>query len=149
MTTTSSPSPASTASTGSTGLDVRALFERYAAAWTARDPDAIVAFHTEDTQFWLHIDQPPAQGREAVRAAFAEVFEQWPEFGFETHRVLVGADHWVLDWTATAVLTDPDGTRRPVRVDCLDVVCVDAAGLVTRKDTFPDYPQALGAVTPA
>lgn len=62
--------------------------------------------------------------------------------------MLVGADHWVLDGTATAVLTDPDGTRRPVRVDCLDVVTFDATGLVTRKDTFPDYPQALKAVSP-
>lgn len=136
--------------TGTTGteLDVRALFERYAAAWAARDPDAIVALHAEDTQFWLHVDQPPARGRDAVRAAFAEVFEQWPELGFDTHRVLVGADHWVLDWTATAVLTDPDGTRRPVRVDCLDIVTLDATGLVTRKDTFPDFPQALEAVSP-
>jgi hypothetical protein len=62
--------------------------------------------------------------------------------------VLVGTHHWVLDWTLTAVLTDPDGTRRPVRVDCLDIVTVDPAGLVPRKDTFPDFPQALKALTP-
>lgn len=124
-----------------TGLDVRALFERYAAAWAARDPDAIVALHSPDTQFWMHLDAEPARGRDAVRAAFADVFAQWPEFGFEVYRVLVGADHWVLDWALTAVLTDPDGTRRPVRFDCLDVVTIDQAGLVLRKDVFVDSAQ--------
>jgi uncharacterized protein (TIGR02246 family) len=122
-------------------LDVRALFERYASAWAARDPDAIVALHSPDTQYWMHLDAEPARGREAVRAAFAGVFEQWSEFGFEVYRVLVGADHWVLDWALTAVLTDPGGNRHPVRFDCLDVVTLDRDGFVVRKDVFVDSGQ--------
>jgi hypothetical protein len=42
----------------------------------------------------------------------------------------------------TAVLTDDDGTRQPVRFDLLDVVTVNADGLFQRKDTFVDFPQA-------
>jgi len=128
--------------------DMQTIFDRYAAAWTARDPDQIVALHTPDTMFWLRLDQPPVTGRDQVRAAFAELFEQWPEFGFATHRLHLGPGHWVLDWALTSVLTEPDGTRRPVSFDCVDLVVVDPNGLVQRKDTFVDFLQAQQALTP-
>ena len=121
-------------------LDLKTISERYFAAWAARDPDAIVALHAEDTQFWTHLGAGPVQGREAVRAAFAEIFEQFPNFTWETYRVLYGEDHWILDWA----LISGD-----IRFDCLDVVNVSPEGLVARKDTFVDAMQlqaALGAV---
>jgi ketosteroid isomerase-like protein len=121
-------------------LDLTAISERYFAAWAARDPDAIAALHTEDTQFWTHLGTGPVQGREAVRAAFAEIFEQFPDLTWETYRVLYGEDHWILDWA----LISGD-----IRFDCLDVVNVSPDGLVARKDTFVDAVQlqaALGTV---
>lgn len=124
-----------------TGLDLRAISERYFAAWAAHDPDAIVALHTEDTRFWTHLGAEPVRGREDVRAAFAEIFEQFPDLTWETYRVLYGEDHWILDWA----LISGD-----IRFDCLDVVNVSPDGLVARKDTFIDAVQlqaALGAVT--
>ena len=127
--------------------DIRALSDRYAEAWAACDPDAIIALHAQDTQFWLHSGAAPTRGRDQVRDAFARMFSQWPQFGFHVYRVLVGEDHWVLDWALTAVLTGPDGSRRPVRFDCVDVVTVDESGLVVRKDTFVDYPQVTAALT--
>lgn len=124
---------------------IEAIAERYFKAWEACDPDAILQLHAEDTQFWLHVGGGPAIGREDVRKAFADIFSQWPEFGFETYRVLYGEDHWVLDWALTSVVTDENGTRTPVRFDLLDVVTVNADGLVTRKDTFVDFPQAMAS----
>jgi hypothetical protein len=127
-------------STQITDQDLKAISERYFAAWAARDPDAIVALHTDDTQFWTHLGAEPVQGREAVRAAFAEIFEQFPNLTWETYRVLYGEDHWILDWA----LISGD-----IRFDCLDVVNVSPDGLVVRKDTFVDATQlqaALGAV---
>ena len=121
-------------------LDLEAVTARYFAAWDARDVDAIVALHTHDTRFWAHAGGDPADGREAVRAAFAELFERFPEFGFETHRVLYGDDHWVLDWT----LVSGD-----VRFDCIDVVTVSPDGLVERKDTFVDFVQLQASVPEA
>lgn len=121
-------------------LDLTAISQRYFAAWAARDPDAIVALHTEDTRFWTHLGTEGVVGRAAVRAAFAEIFEQFPEFTCETYRVLYGENHWVLDWA----LISGD-----VRFDCLDVVDVSPDGLVSRKDTFIDTVQlqaAMGAV---
>ena len=132
--------------TTETSLDVRHVYEVYATTFATRDPDAIVRLHADDTQFWQHTGEEPVRGREAVREKFAQVFAQWPQFGFDVHRVLVGERHWVLDWALTSVLTDPHGNERPVRFDCVDVVDIDDAGLVVRKDTFVDLVQAQAAM---
>jgi ketosteroid isomerase-like protein len=127
--------------TAATAIDLTAISERYFAAWAKRDPDAIVALHTNDTQFWTHVGGDPVVGRDAVRSTFSELFALFPDFSFETYRVLYGADHWVLDWA----LISGD-----IRFDCLDVVVVSPDGLVARKDTFVDTAQfqtALATVT--
>lgn len=113
-------------------VDLRAISERYFAAWADRDPDAIVALHTEDTKFWTHLGGEPVIGRDAVRVTFAELFDNFPNFSFETYRVLYGEDHWVLDWA----LISGD-----IRFDCIDAVVVTPDGLVARKDTFVDTVQ--------
>jgi ketosteroid isomerase-like protein len=120
-----------------TALDLKTISERYFAAWAARDPDAIVALHTPDTRFWTHLGGEPVLGRDAVRATFAGLFEQFPGLSFEIYRVLYGDNHWVLDWA----LISGD-----IRFDCLDVVEVLPDGLVTRKDTFVDAVQLQTAV---
>jgi uncharacterized protein (TIGR02246 family) len=124
-------------------LDLEAISKRYFAAWEARDPDAIVSLHTEDTQFWTHLGTEPVKGREAVRATFADLFERFPEFGSETYRVLYGPDFWILDWALTF---QPEGGGDRARFDCLDVVNVSADGLVARKDTFVDMVQLQAAL---
>ena len=149
MTAAHATAPGGTPVTATTRQDVRALFERYAATFATHDVEAIAALHAEDTEFRLRLDGEPARGREAVAATFAALFADWPEFGFDVHRVLIGEGHWVLDWAATAVLARPDGTPVPVRFDCLDVVTVDGDGLVTRKDTFVDSTQLQAALAAA
>jgi ketosteroid isomerase-like protein len=126
--------------TATAAVDLTAVSERYFAAWAQRDPDAILALHTEDTRFWTHVGSDPVVGRDAVHATFSQLFETFPDFSFETYRVLYGEDHWVLDWA----LISGD-----IRFDCLDVVVVSPDGLVARKDTFVDSAQlqaALGSV---
>jgi uncharacterized protein (TIGR02246 family) len=122
-------------------LDLEAISARYFGAWADHDPDRIVELHTEDTQYWSHVGEDPVRGKRAVRDTFAAVFQQFPEFGFEVHRVLYGPDFWILDWALTAVI---DG--RAVRFDALDVVNVSPDGLVERKDTFIDVIQAQTAL---
>lgn len=119
------------------GPDLEAISERYFAAWAERDPDTIAALHTNDTRFWTHLGGEPIVGREAVRAAFAELFERFPEFSFQTYRVLYGESHWVLDWA----LISGD-----IRFDCLDVVDVSPDGLIARKDSFIDMVQLQAAM---
>jgi uncharacterized protein (TIGR02246 family) len=124
-------------------LDLEAISARYFAAWEARDPEAIVSLHTDDTRFWTHLGTEPVTGREAVRTTFAELFERFPEFGFETHRVLYGPDFWVLDWALTF---KPEGGEERAKFDCLDVVNISADGLVALKDTFVDMVQLQAAL---
>jgi uncharacterized protein (TIGR02246 family) len=124
-------------------LDLKAISERYFDAWASRDPDAIVGLHSEDTRFWSHLGTGPVSGRDAVRAVFAELFERFPELGFETYRVLYGPDFWVLDWALTF---RPGGAEERARFDCLDLVNVSSDGLVARKDTFIDMVQLQAAM---
>jgi uncharacterized protein (TIGR02246 family) len=130
-------------------VDTRAVYETYATTFATCDPDAIVVLHTEDSQFWLHLGEEPVQGRAAIRDRFAQYFEQWRSFGFDVYRVRFGDRHWVLDWALTSEIIGADGTPKPVRFDCIDLVEVDDDGLVTRKDTFVDLVQAQQALTDA
>lgn len=121
-----------------TDLDIPALFRRYADTFATRDVEAIVALHAEDTVFQQHTGRPPAPGRDGVRAAFTAIFTTWPDLTFDVDRVLYGDRFWVLDWTVVAA-------SGAVRLDCLDVVTVDDAGLVLRKDTYADTSVLAGA----
>jgi len=123
-------------------LDLARLTEEYFAAWGARDLDRILAFHAEHTRFQIHAASDPAEGLDAVRAAFAEIFGQWPNFAFESNRVILGDRHWVLDWT----LLSSGGPAGDIRFDCLDVVTVTDDGLVDRKDTYIDMAQLQAAL---
>lgn len=125
-----------------TTLDLAAISAEYFAGWEARDPDRIAALHTPDSRFQIHAGSEPVVGRDAVRDAFAGLFETWPSFSFESHRVLLGERHWVLDWT----LISSGGPAGDVAFDCLDVVTVDEEGLVERKDTFVDPAQLNAAL---
>ena len=49
------------------------LIQRYTDAWASRDPDAIVALHTEDTTFHAHAGQDPSRGKAAVWQAFSDL----------------------------------------------------------------------------
>ncbi len=122
-------------------LDITAIAERYATAWLAHDPDAILALHAPQSTFQAHGRTGVIGGHEDLRAEFARVFERHPGFGVETHRLLVGERHWTLDWTLT--FQPPGKTRRGFRA--LDVVEVDDDGLVTSKDTFFDFAQVKAA----
>src|SRR5688572_19335926 len=123
-------------------LDLHQITTEYFAAWEARDADRIAALHTDDTRFEIHVGSGPVVGRAAVRDAFAGLFEQWPNFGFVSHRVLPGERHWVLDWS----LRSSGGPAGDVEFGCLDVVTVSGDGLVERKDTYVDIAELNAAL---
>jgi steroid delta-isomerase-like uncharacterized protein len=125
---------------------IEQAYQRYIAAWGTRDVDAILALHAHETQYWYRAGQAPVIGREAVRAAFADIFRRLPDFEFDVHRVLFGQGHWVLDWALKISTPGLAGRAVRVRIDCVDVVNVDAAGLVTRKDTYVDAGHAKAAI---
>jgi steroid delta-isomerase-like uncharacterized protein len=122
------------------------LFQRYADAWGRRDPDAIVALHTEDTQFHAHVGQEPARGKAAVRQAFADLLAQFPDLAFEQVSLIIGSDFWVVEWKMSGAVA---ATGVSFDVDLLDRITVEA-GLVKTKDSYLDavsMQSQLGLVT--
>lgn len=122
--------------------DAREVFDRYIAAWVARDVQRIITMHSQDTTFWMHDGTERVHGRAAVEAHFAGIFQAYPDFDFDTYRTLFGERHWVLDYAMKAKMTDGAGARFDVRIDMIDVVDIDDEGQVIRKDTFYDVAQS-------
>jgi steroid delta-isomerase-like uncharacterized protein len=113
---------------------VEHLIQRYTDAWASRDPDAIVAMHTEDTTFHAHAGQDPVHGKAAVRQAFSDLLTQFPDLAFDAVSQRVGPSFWVAEWRMTGTLAGTDST---FVVDLVDVVTVED-GLVKSKDSYID-----------
>ena len=121
-----------------------AIFERYHVGWETRDPDLIASLHSQDTIFWLHDGSEPVTGRNALHRRCTEMFAAF-DWTHVTGRMLYGEDHWTLEWTMVLSLAEPDGSPFTARVEMLDVVTVDARGLVARKDVYLNGKQAQAA----
>jgi steroid delta-isomerase-like uncharacterized protein len=125
---------------------IRMLAERYGEAWNRQDLDAIMDLHTNDSVFAAHaVGTPPAEGKEAVREAFAGYLALLPDINFAERSLHVGDDHWVLESVMSGTVAQPievegealgnSGAR--VEVDCVDVIEV-RDGLVASKQTYID-----------
>ena len=110
------------------------LAQRYTDAWASRDPDKIVALHTENTTFHAHIGQEAARGKDAVRQSFADLFTQFPDLTFHPASQRIGHDFWVAEWRMSGTLA---GTDVRFEVDLVDVLTVED-GLVSSKDSYID-----------
>jgi len=90
-----------------------ALLEAVADAFNRHDADAIVSFMSDDCVFESSagpdICGTRYAGREAVRAAFVEVFAAFPNAQWGQARHFVHGDRGVSEWTFTG--TRSDGTR--------------------------------------
>jgi len=110
------------------------LAERYSDAWHSHDADQIVALHTDETTFHMHVGDEPARGREAVRDTFAGILAQWPDLHFHPVALRFGEDFWVAEWRMTA--TAAEGGAR-MDAEAVDVITV-RNGRVHTKDTYVD-----------
>jgi steroid delta-isomerase-like uncharacterized protein len=132
--------------TAESTLAIRLLAQRYGEAWNRQDLDAIMDLHSEDSVFCAHAaGTPPAEGKRAVREAFAGYLAMMPDLEFAERALHVGENHWVLESTMTGTVEraiDVDGESlgergARVEVDCVDVIEV-RDGLVAGKDTYLD-----------
>jgi steroid delta-isomerase-like uncharacterized protein len=125
---------------------IRMLAERYGEAWNRQDLDSIMDLHAEDCVFVAHAaGSVPAEGKEAVREAFAGYIALLPDINFAERALHVSDDHWVLESVMSGTATgsievegESIGDRGArVEVDCVDVIEV-RNGLVTSKQTYLD-----------
>ena len=89
------------------------LLDRFAEAWNRHDLDALMAMMTDDCVFQASagpdVDGKRSEGQAAVRAAYADVFETFPDAHWGDARHFVAGDRGVSEWTFTG--TREDGTR--------------------------------------
>jgi steroid delta-isomerase-like uncharacterized protein len=89
------------------------VLEGVADAFNRHDADAIMSFMTDDCVFESSagpdICGTRYAGREAVRAAFAEVFATFPDAQWGQARHFVQGERGVSEWTFTG--TRDDGTH--------------------------------------
>lgn len=124
--------------------ELERIFNRYHDAWEEKDPDAIAALHSDDSTFALRAGEQRVQGREALRAHFKAVFDAYPDYRADVQRLILGDGHWVLEWTMVIDVIGAEGPST-ARIDLVDVVDVDEAGLVIRKDVYVDGAQRADA----
>jgi uncharacterized protein (TIGR02246 family) len=125
---------------------LRGAFDRYHAAWESLDADAIAERHTPDSVFVMHDGSAPVQGRDHLRQHFAGLFARYTGLAFDPHRVLYGDRRWVFDYAMVVTAQDANGKTVTARLDMVDVVDVDAMGLVARKEVFVDVAQMQRAL---
>jgi steroid delta-isomerase-like uncharacterized protein len=126
--------------------EIRELADRYGEAWNSQDLDAILDLHTDDSVFVAHAAGTPlAEGKDAVREAFAGYLALLPDINFAERALHVGDDHWVLESIMSGTVSQPievDGealgeSGARVEIDCVDVIDV-RDGLVASKQTYID-----------
>ena len=89
------------------------LLERFADAWNRHDLDALMSMMTDDGVFEAsagpEVNGQRNEGKEAVRIAYAAVFETFPDAHWANARHFVAGNRGVSEWTFTG--TRKDGTR--------------------------------------
>ena len=86
------------------------LLGAFADAWNRHDVDALMSMMTADCIFEASagnaVDGERHEGQQAVRAAFAAVFEQYPDAHWGNVRHFVAGDRGVSEWIFTGTRTD-------------------------------------------
>jgi steroid delta-isomerase-like uncharacterized protein len=107
------PQRTTTGHDGRSDADFLNLLERFADAWNRHDLDALMSMMTDDCVFQASagpdVDGQRSEGPRAVRAAYAAVFEAFPDAHWANPRHFIAGDRGVSEWTFTG--TRRDGTR--------------------------------------
>lgn len=93
--------------------DLLELLDRFADAWNRHDLDALMSMMTDDCVFQAsagpQVDGERSEGRQAVRAAYAAVFEAFHDAHWAGARHFIAGHRAVSEWTFTG--TRKDGKR--------------------------------------
>jgi ketosteroid isomerase-like protein len=101
------------ADTARSDADLLRVLERFADAWNRHDLDALMSMMTDDGVFEASagpdVNGQRSEGTPAVRAAYAAVFETFPDAHWANARHFAAGNRGVSEWTFTG--TRKDGTR--------------------------------------
>jgi steroid Delta-isomerase len=113
--------------------DIEQVFEKYAAAWSSCDLDAVTALFASDAVVHDPVDGPGVEGREKIRAFFEEFAG-----GVVKGMQLAGPVHISADCrhAAARLNADADLGEGLVRVEALDVMTFDDDGMITTMHAY-------------
>ena len=107
------PAEQTVADTARSDTDLLRVLERFADAWNRHDLDALMSLMTDDGVFEAsagpEVYGQRSEGARAVRAAYAAVFETFPDAHWGNARHFLAGARGVSEWTFTG--TRKDGTR--------------------------------------
>ena len=122
--------------------DLLALLDRFAEAWNRHDLDALMGMMTDDCVFEASAGPQAvgqrSEGQQAVRAAFAAVFEAFPDAHWANPRHFIAGDRGVSEWTFTG--TQQDGRR--VEVNGCDLLTF-RDGRIALKNSYRKHRPAI------
>lgn len=118
--------------------------QAFTEAWNRHDLDALMSFMTDDCVFETAAGPDPwgtrYEGREAVRAAFAQVWAVFPDAQWTHGRHFVAGDRGVSEWTFTGTRTD--GTR--IEANGVDVFTFRNGKIAVKNAFRKDRPPLQG-----
>ena len=89
------------------------LLDRFADAWNRHDLQALMSMMTDDCVFEAsagpQVEGQRSEGKQAVRAAYAAVFETFHDAHWASPRHFIAGNRGVSEWTFTGA--HKDGTR--------------------------------------
>ncbi len=93
--------------------DLLMLLHQFADAWNRHDLDALMSMMADDCVFEASagpvVEGQRSEGRTAVRAAYAAVFETFRDAHWANPRHFIAGDRGVSEWTFTG--TNKEGRR--------------------------------------
>lgn len=116
-----------------TPQSLRALVDRYCAAVTAGDLDAIMALFREDAVQRDPANTPPHEGHAAIRAFFEQARAAAQDLRFEALAVHTCGHHAAIDFRVTVTL---DGGA--MVISGVEVFTVDDDGRIREVDAYWD-----------
>jgi steroid delta-isomerase-like uncharacterized protein len=124
--------------------DLIELLDRFAEAWNRHDLDALMSMMTDDCVFAASagpdVDGQRSEGRQAVRAAYAAVFEACPDAHWANPRHFIAGDRGVSEWTFTG--TQKDGRR--VEVNGCDLFTFREGRIAVKNSYRKNRPPIAG-----